>query len=240
MPRGRKPNPDKRKGYFYETEEKAFVEYLKAESKQDKDEIFNKKLLPAFTKMTESIIRRYKLYPPDEEYQETFDDAISFLMTKVDKFNPDSNFKAYSYCGTIIKNYLIYKINSFIKNRNRNDSYDVMQPEIFENIKYSTYADNRIQFLTELITNTINSIKQMLENAEKHKLTKDEITVGNALVNILQNWDDLVITDGSNKFNKSSVLFLLKEETHMTTKQIRDNMRKYKIAYFDLKEDMLK
>ena len=115
-----------------------------------------------------------------------------------------------------------------------------MQPEIFENIKYSTYADNRIQFLTELITNTINSIKQMLENAEKHKLTKDEITVGNALVNILQNWDDLVITDGSNKFNKSSVLFLLKEETHMTTKQIRDNMRKYKIAYFDLKEDMLK
>lgn len=48
-------------------------------------------------------MRRYKLYPPDEEFQETFDDTISFLMTKLYHFDPSTNYKAYSYCGTICK-----------------------------------------------------------------------------------------------------------------------------------------
>ena len=83
---------------------------MNADDKEEKDKIFNKWLKPAFTKMIESIIRRYNLYPPDENFQETFDDTISFLMTKIENFNVDSGYKAYSYCGTICKNYLIYKI----------------------------------------------------------------------------------------------------------------------------------
>ena len=54
--------------------------------------------------MVESIIRRYKLYPPqDENFDETFNDTLSFLMTKIDRFNPNSGYKAYSYCGTVCK-----------------------------------------------------------------------------------------------------------------------------------------
>ena len=47
--------------------------------------------------MIESIIRRYNLYPPDEIFQETFDDTLSFLLTKIEHYKPDSGFKAYSY-----------------------------------------------------------------------------------------------------------------------------------------------
>ena len=58
--RGRKPK--ERKGYFYESEEDAIIQYIKEPDEQIKNKIFNNVLYPALTKMIESIIRRYKLF----------------------------------------------------------------------------------------------------------------------------------------------------------------------------------
>ena len=77
--RGRKPSKE-RKGYFYEVQEQAVVDYISTDDIHEKNRIFNEILKPAFTKMIESIIRRYRLYPPDEEFDQTFDDTMSFLM----------------------------------------------------------------------------------------------------------------------------------------------------------------
>ena len=70
--RGRKPSKE-RKGYFYEREEEAVVNYLSTDDDYEKNKIYDEILKPAFTKMIESIIRRYNLYPPDEEFQQTFE-----------------------------------------------------------------------------------------------------------------------------------------------------------------------
>ena len=43
--------------------------------------------------MISSIIRRYKLYRKDMDFEEIHTDTHSFLMTKVDKFKPDKNKK---------------------------------------------------------------------------------------------------------------------------------------------------
>lgn len=233
--RGRKPL-NKRKGYFYEEQEQAVKDYLNADDKEEKDKIFNKWLKPAFTKMIESIIRRYNLYPPDENFQETFDDTISFLMTKIENFNVDSCYKAYSYCGTICKNYLIYKINQFNKNQKRNERYDVIQSDLNDSITFS-YNENsgHITFLTDLMKNTIKEISEIL-NGDKLKLSDDEIRVGKALIELMTNWEDLFAQMGSNKFNKSSILLFLKETTLLNTKQIRDGMKKYKTAYYGIKK----
>jgi len=241
--RGRKPS-GKRKGYFYEEEEEAFVNYLNAPTKEEKDEIFNKKLLPAFTKMTESIIRRYNLYPPDESFQDTFDDTMSFLMTKIENFNPESGYKAYSYCGTIIKNYLIYKINQFAKNQKRNSSYDAYNTDeltdITDTLKYS-YDDSssRISFLTELMRKTANDILETINDPIKNRLNENQIKVGKALVELLTNWDELFAQMGSDKFNKSSILLFLKETTLLSTKEIRDSMKQYRSMYYVLKKQMI-
>lgn len=241
--RGRKPS-GKRKGYFYEEEEKAFVDYLTATTKEEKDLIFNTKLLPAFTKMTESIIRRYNLYPPDEEFQETFDDTISFLITKIENFNPESGYKAYSYCGTIIKNYLIYKINQFAKNQKRNTSYDAYNTEemssITDAMRYS-YNDTttNITFLGELMKKTAKDIEEMVDNPVKNRLNENQIKVGKALIEILTNWEELFARMGSDKFNKSSILLFLKETTLLSTKEIRDSMKQYKSLYYVLKKQMI-
>lgn len=237
--RGRKPS-SKRKGYFYEAQEQAVKDYLLAPTKEEKDRIFKTWLEPAFTKMIESIIRRYNLYPPDEDFQETFDDTVSFLMTKIENFNPETGFKAYSYCGTICKNYLIYKINQFNKNQKRNERYDLVQSDICDNIKFSYDNDsNHVTFLNELMGKTIKEIHNIIDSREKYKLNDDEIKVGKALIELMSSWEDLFAQMGSNKFNKSSILLFLKETTLLNTKQIRDGMRKYKTAYYGLKKIMI-
>jgi hypothetical protein len=241
--RGRKPS-GKRKGYFYEEQEEAFVNYLNATTQEEKDKIFNEKLLPAFTKMTESIIRRYNLYPPDENFQDTFDDTLSFLMTKIENFNPDSGYKAYSYCGTIIKNYLIYKINQFAKNQKRNSSYDAYNTEeisdLTDTLRYSyDNSSGKISFLTELMKKTADDINETIKDPVGNKLNENQIKVGKALIELLTNWDELFAQMGSDKFNKSSILLFLKETTLLSTKEIRDSMKQYRSMYYLLKKQMI-
>ena len=194
--------------------------------------------------MTESIIRRYNLYPPDEEFQETFDDTISFLMTKLSCFDPTTKYKAYSYCGTICKNYLIYKINQYSKNQKRNVSYDnpldTVQNDITDSISYS-YDENdpKNGFLSELTGSTVENIQQIIEDKDELKLSDNEVKVGLALINLMTNWDELFTQMGSNKFNKSSILLFLKETTMMSTKEVRDSMRIYKKKYYEIKKHLI-
>ena len=242
--RGRKPNPNKKNYYFGTEEEQAVVEYLSTNDESEKNKIFNSKLKSPFTKMIESIIRRYSLYPPAEEFEETFDDTLSFLMTKLSCFDPSTNYKAYSYCGTICKNYLIYKINQFTKNQKRNESYDNpnndSQNGIDNNISFSYNDDDpKRAFLSELTGNTVENIRRILSEKDKLKLSENEIKVGATLINLMTNWDDIFAQMGSNKFNKSSILLFLKETTSLSTKEIRDSMKVYKRGYYEIKQKLI-
>lgn len=232
----------KRKGYFYEEQEQAVVDYINATNKQEKDKIFNEWLKPAFTKMIESIIRRYKLMPPDEEFEETFNDTISFLMTKIELFDPEKGFKAYSYCGTICKNYLLWKLNNFKKIQSREESYDDSYKTLMNDGKglVNTAGEaGEDTFNEALIKNTTKEIKKIIEDKENSQLNHNEHIVGMALINLFENWEDLEQELGSNKFNKSAILLYLKELTRLDTQVIRNSMKKYKKAYYGIKSIML-
>ena len=232
-----------RKGYFYEREEDAVKRYLTCEDETEKNEIFNTILRPAFTKMIESIIRRYKLYVPDEEFQETFDDTISFLMMKIQCFNPNKNYKAYSYCGTICKNYLMGKINQYAKRQDRSSSFDTeaMQEDLTDNIDYSYSTENepKSAFLSSLTGLTIGKIEQMVNERRKFNLNDSEYKIGKALILILEHWEEIFTQMGSNKFNKSYILLLLKEYTTLSSKEIREGMKRFKEHYYLAKHELI-
>lgn len=311
--RGRKPK--ERKGYFYEKEEQAIVDYIASTNPEEKNRIFNTVLMPALTKMIESIIRRYKLFVPEEEFQQTFNDTISYLLTKINNFKPEMwvydeisgttpeppvdlttagfielkktvnehspkyirvfkdpyvapkemwatdyedlkiyeeqplyklyklelhHYKAYSYCGTVCKNYLIYKNIQYTKNKQRNLPYDEMLDDFSRDPKYISQEDESHYSMVErLISGMSCEIKTMMSDKEKNSLTENEIKVGTALTELLDNWEDILNVDGSNKLQKSSVLYFLREETMMTTKEVRDNMKKFRSSYYLLKKGLI-
>ena len=236
--RGRKPKTE-RKGYFYEREEQAIVDYISSNDKAVKDEIYNTILHPAFTKMVSSIIRRYKLFVPEEEYEETFSDTLSFLMTKLDCFKPEKGYKAYSYCGTICKNYLLYRNAQYNKSKQRFESYEELNEGMNEDLVFSPDEMTFKQLAPILIQKVIFGIQTMIENKEANNLNDNEIKVGIALCELLNKWEDVMEDDGSNKLNKSTILYFLREETMMSTKELRDNMKKYKNAYMLIKKSLI-
>lgn len=241
------PKKKDRKGYFYEEQENAVKEYVLTTDNYKKNKIFNNILLPAFTKMIESIIRRYELHIPNEEFVETFNDTISFLMSKIEHFDAEKiskktgkPIKAYSYCGTICKNYLLHRRIEYKKELERDLSYDVIRDDINNNLRYSSdmVVDNGLS--CNMINKSIIAIKNIIDNDTKKNLTEKEILVGNALIDLLKNWEDILMDDGSNKFNKSAILYQLREATRLSTKEVRDSMKKYKKSYFLIKEKLLR
>ena len=237
--RGRKPNPDKKKDYFSVEEEQAVIEYLQAETAQEKNAIYNNKLKPAFDKLVSSIIRRYRLYIPDEMESETFQDALSFVLTKADKFKAGGKFKAYSYYGTVCKNYLIGRIDAYNKGLRRLESYDGSAREFSDSLRYSNYVEKNDKLAAETVKMLIEKIDKMVEAPSDYGLKESEVILGKALRNLLENWDFVLTTDGSNKLNKNAILFFLKETTGFDTKGIRDNMKKYKNEFLSIKEFLL-
>jgi hypothetical protein len=132
------------------------------------------------------------------------------------------------------------KVELYRKELEKASSYDTMIDELNDNIRYSTYNPETSTLLNEVIDAVIKSINDILDGKTKGTLSEKEILVGQALINLLENWEDILFEDGSKKFNKSNILYLLRETTRLNTKEIRDSMRKYKKAYFIVKEKVIR
>lgn len=233
--RGRKPKEQKETGYFYKREEDAVLRYLSAQTAEEKNEIYNAVLRPAFEKMAESIIRRYKLFLPNEVFDDTFNDTLSFLVTKMEKYDPDSGKRAYSYYGTICKNYLIGRIQKYSASLKRNPSYDMISEEFNDSLNYSDKPDKNKEVAHETVQRLIARINEMVDNPQKNDMKPNEVKIGIALVSLLNNWEYVLSTDASNKLNKNAILLFLRESTGLDTKGIRDNMKKFRKEFLIIK-----
>ena len=188
--RGRKPSKQKKGYYFGEEEELAFQTYVNSTNQYERDNIFRQKLYPAFTKMVESIIRTYILFVPTEDFDETFHDTLSFLITKINNFDPSKGYKLYSYCGTVCKNYLMFKRNQSKKKRDKQLSYDLLFPSADKDTRVDNDEDKiKLSFHNELIDKTISEIQIMLSVENIDRLNENEQKIGYALLEMLMNWE---------------------------------------------------
>jgi hypothetical protein len=222
------PRKRTQKIYFGEDQEKAVVKYLESNSEEEKNKIFNEFLREPLIIMVESIIRRYKLYRKDYEFEDIHTDTMSFLITKINKFDHTKNHKAYSYFGTICKNYLMGAIQKDTKEKNRNVSYEDISSDIEQNPELSYVIDAyEIDYRDVIIKLTI-SLEEFIENED---LTDNEKKLGYALLEIFSNFDKIFQVGDGNKFNKNLILLSIREMTSLSTKEIRISIKKFKKMY---------
>jgi hypothetical protein len=221
----------KSENYFDVREELAVRMFLTATTVDEKNKIYNEFLRYPLDKMISSIIRRYKLYRKDMDFIEIHNDTHSFLMTKVDKFVPSKEKKAYSYFGTICKNYLMGQIQKDQKEFNRKISYEDISGDLENNLEMVYYLDIEPEDDSNLIQNLILSIRDILEDND---LTDNEYKLGLALSDIFENYTNIFPASDNNKFNKNLILLSLREITNMSTKEIRASMKRYKKLYISL------
>jgi DNA-directed RNA polymerase specialized sigma subunit len=237
--RGRKRKNDL---YFGPDEEKAVRKFLKSEDDRERNKIYNECLRAPLDKMVESIIRKYKLYRKAYSFEDLHTDTISFLITKAHKFNPEAGKKAYSYYGTICKNYILALLIKDDKVLKLNSSFEETFESIQERDDLTYHLKDTDYVLADFILSISTEIKEELESDgdSKKKLTDNERKVGEALIDILDNWETIFENmEGGSKYNKNTVLATIREHTNLTTKDIRVSMRRYKKLYTLIKGDKI-
>jgi len=230
--RGRKAVKE---NYFDVREETAVRKFLIAETSYEKNKIYNEFLRAPLDKMISSIIRRYKLYRKDMDFIEIHTDTHSFLMTKVDKFKPDKNKKAYSYFGTICKNYLMGQIIKDQKETNRKISYEDISSSIEERPDMIYRIDDDIVETDVVITQYLKELKDFIET---ESLNDNEKKLGYALIDLFDNYETIFSGADNNKFNKNVILLSLREMTNLSTKEIRSSIKRFKKLYLVIQHKM--
>jgi hypothetical protein len=223
--RGRKTIKE---NYFDVREEDAVKSFLIAKTSEEKNKIYNQLLRSPLDKMISSIIRRYKLYRKDMSFEEVHMDTHSFLMTKVDKFKPSKNKKAYSYFGTICKNYLMGQIIKDQKDTNRKISYEDVSTSL-EQRPDLVYIIDDYTLGMDVVINVYT--KELKEYIDRENLNDNEKKLGYALIDLFENYDSYFSSTDNNKFNKNIILLSLREMTNLSTKEIRTSIKKFKKLY---------
>jgi predicted SprT family Zn-dependent metalloprotease len=214
--------------YFDVREETAVRNFLLADTSEEKNKIYNDYLRAPLDKMISSIIIRYKLYRKNMDFTEIHTDTHSFLMTKVDKFKPSKEKKAYSYFGTICKNYLMGQIIKDQKETNRKVSYEDMSESIEERPDMIYRIDEDIIDTSVIILEYLKELRDFIDN---ENLSDNERKLGYALVDLFENYESIFSEADNNKFNKNVILLSLREMTNLSTKEIRSSMKKFKKLY---------
>lgn len=214
--------------YFGEDQEKAVVRYQDAETEEERNKIFKEYLEEPLTIMVESIIRRYKLYRKDMAFIDIHTDTTSFLATKIHKFDASTKNRAYSYFGTICKNYLMGAIQKDTKEFNRSIPYDDISPSLEDSPDHSYVIDEDQMDYREIIGKLSIKLEEFMEN---EKLNENEVKLGYALLDIFDNFDTIFQIGEGNKFNKNLILLSVRDMTGLSTKEIRIAMKKYKKLY---------
>jgi len=192
------------------------------------------------TKWTKSSIYRYFLI-------EEANEQLLTLIGKDDCNYRIFNSRAYSYCQTIIRNYYKDHSKKSYMEKKTNLSFDDYIDEINENVEYSYELETETHHQFEQLINTVVAkIEDKINNDPCMK--KNEIVVGDAIINVLKNWHILFMEETpegkynkrvTNKFAKNKILLFLKEQTSLSTKEIRIGIKPFKEIYFIEKMDYL-
>ena len=147
----------KSKNYFTKDTENAIVRYNNEPNPEIRSKIYRDEIHYAFFKLTENIIHTFKFYYTEvDQIEHLQHEIITFLLSKLHLFNPDNGAKAYSYFGTITKNWLIvYNTKNYKKRvqkapvdelyKDDNYSYNIGEEKEKDNL--SIFLDNYISYV---------------------------------------------------------------------------------------------
>ena len=143
----RKRRPRKKNEYFTKIHEEAVIKYALTSDRAIRSRLYIDLLGPAFNEMVDKIVYTYKFNNlPNIDYLK--DDCKIWLMTILDKYDPNRKSKAFSYFSVITKNWFIHKVKQNSKKLKRDVQYEDLGSESVreELITYNGYDAIKILF----------------------------------------------------------------------------------------------
>jgi hypothetical protein len=207
MAKKRRP---KSKNYFTHDTELAIVRYNNEPDPEVRSKIYENEIHYPFFKLTENIIHTFKFYYTEvDEIEHLQHEVITFLLSKMHLFDPAKGAKAYSYFGTICKNYLI--VSNTKNYKKRIDKADVV--EAAENEKFSYHIDDNPDKdeLSEFIDLFVEYVEERIYELFPKK---NDAEVADAILEIFRKRADIDV------FNKKALYIYIREMVDVKTPKI--------------------
>ena len=207
MAKKRRP---KSKNYFTKDTENAIVRYNNEPDPEVRSKIYEREIHYPFFKLTENIIHTFKFYYTEvDDIEHLQHEVITFLLSKIHLFNPERGAKAYSYFGTIAKNYLI--ISNTKNYKKRIDKADVIEAEQNEKFSYQIDDSPVKDELNEFIDLYVEYCSENLFTLFPKKFDAE---VADAILELFRKRSDLDV------FNKKALYIYIREMVDVKTPKI--------------------
>jgi DNA-directed RNA polymerase specialized sigma24 family protein len=200
----------KSKNYFTQETENAIVSYNNSSDFEEKNKIYYKEIHYAFFKLTENLIHTFKFYHTEvDDIEDLQHEVITFLLSKIHKFDPSKGSKAYSYFGTIAKRYLILSNQKIYKKKIDVSSLDTIEQD--ENYSYTINNDDLVERLSLFMNEFIN---YCTENIYELFPKEQDAKIADAILELFRKREQLDV------FNKKALYIFIREQIDVKTPQI--------------------
>jgi len=214
----------KNKNYFTHDTELAIIRYTTSEDQVERNKIYREEIHYALFKLTQNLIHTFKFYYTEETNLEDLQhEVITFLLTKLGKFNPSNGAKAYSYFGTIAKRYLIASNQKNYKKRMELLSLDNLniEQEEGEYVHGDVLDVNGVQTDSQVI-HPVDEISEFLDLFVDHCTDKiyelfpkvEDAKITDAILDIFRKKERISI------FNKKALYIYIREQIDVKTPRI--------------------
>ena len=242
--------------YFSKETEAAIVRYNRSSDPDERSNLYQDKIHWAFYKLTENIIHTFKFYYTDgvENLEDLQHEIITFLLSKIHKFDPTNGAKAYSYFGTIVKRWLIVynqknygkKIkNISISDLNHYSQLDTTDPAFITSKRveddvshvinveeFSNYTNSKIpkdyKYEDRLSLFVDQYVKYCTDRIYELFPKGNDATIADAILELFRKRDAIDV------FNKKALYIYIREITNVDTPVITKVTKVLKKKYHEL------
>jgi hypothetical protein len=210
----------KTNNYFTKITDIAISAYNRSiESPATRERIYNRFIYPALMKLSENIINKVKPTYIDSSFLDLQTDLVTFLTSKLDKFNPDAG-KAYSYYTRTSFNYLIAE-NQKAYAKLKNDALEIDiddQRNVIIELHNDDMRETLQEFMTEYVTYCYENLNYIFSNSI-------DIHVADSILHIFETRENI------DEFNKKALYILIRERTGLQTTNITRVIKTLKQIY---------
>lgn len=195
----------KTNNYFTKITDIAISAYNSNESISKRERIYRRFIYPALLKLTENIINKMKPTYIDSSFKDLQSDLVTFLTSKLNKFNPLAG-KAYSYYTRTSFNYLIaenQKAYAKLKNSALEINIDD-QRNVFIEAHNIDMQDSLREFMDAYIEYCYSNLTSLFNNPT-------DIHVADSILHIFSTREDI------ENFNKKALFIFIRERTGLAT-----------------------
>jgi len=209
----------KTNNYFTKITDIAISAYNRIESTAQRERVYRRFIYPALMKLTENIINKVKPTYIDSSFLDLQTDLVTFLTSKLDKFNPLAG-KAYSYYTRTSFNYLIaenQKAYAKLKNNALEIDIDDRRNVLIE-IHNDDMRETLNEFMTAYVTYCYDNLNYIFNNST-------DIHVADSVLHIFETRENI------ENFNKKALYIFIRERTGLETTNITRVIKTLKQIY---------